>query len=228
MPAHDDRYCFFVAVDAVVFTVIRGSLHVLLIQNKYPPYEHAFALPGGRVRNDEAPEAAVVRELAEETGVREVFLKKFNAYGAVERDPRNRVVSISYLALIDHTSFALRADSDAMTARWTEVEGLSGLAYDHDRILADALAELRMEIQTTNIAYQLLPERFTLSELQALYESVLGRRLDKRNFRKRLRNLDVVEETGEFFRDGAHRPAQLYRFKSQEYESLAERVSVFM
>jgi 8-oxo-dGTP diphosphatase len=225
---HDDSYCLFVAVDAIVFTVIERQLCVLLIKNKFPPYEDRFALPGGRMHNNETPEHAVARELREETGVADVFLKPYRAYGAVDRDPRSRVVSLAYLAFIDSERFTLRASDDAKSSDWVPVADIGQLAYDHNTILQDALDALRFEIQTTTIAAQLLPEKFSLSELRALYEDVLGRELDKRNFRKRVLELDFLVETGEQRRSGAHRPAMLYQFRSREYKPLKEAVRVFM
>jgi 8-oxo-dGTP diphosphatase len=222
MVSHDDNYCLFVAVDAVVFTVVKHQLCVLLIKNKFPPYDDHFALPGGRMELTETPEAAVARKLKEETGVGDIFLKAYRAYGAVKRDPRSRVVSLAYLAFIDSERFTLTASGNASSTDWVPVASIGALAYDHNTIVQDALDALRLEIQTTTIAAQLLPERFTLSELQSLYEDVLGMPLDKR-----VAELGLIEETGEQRREGAHRPAMLYRFLTREYKPLKEAVRVF-
>jgi 8-oxo-dGTP diphosphatase len=224
----EPEFTFYVAVDAVVFTVIKGRLHVLLIKNKFPPYQDHFALPGGRAQNTEELEHAVSRKLQEETGVGNIFLKPFHAYSAVHRDPRNRVLSVAFLAFIDSERFTLEANSNALTAHWVAVDEVRELAYDHKQILADALRELRYDIQTTNIAAQLLPEKFTLTELEELYEHVLDRELDKRNFRKKIEELGILEKTRETKMEGAHRPAALYKFKTREFQPLAEKMHVLL
>ncbi len=218
----------YAAVDAVVFSVVQKQLCVLLITNKFPPFEHRFALPGGRVGAREELLTAVQRKLKEETNVNNIFLKQFGAYGAVDRDPRNRVLSIAYLALINSEQFNLQASGGAERAEWTPLNAVGALSFDHNKILQDGLAALRYELQTSTIAAQLLPAKFTLSDLQTLYERVLDRELDKRNFRKRIEELDFLEDTGEQRRDGAHRPAQLYTFRTQEYRPLREAIRIFV
>jgi 8-oxo-dGTP diphosphatase len=216
-----------VAVDAVVFSIIKGDLNILLITRKYPPFKGQCAIPGGFVRKEESLEAAAKRELTEETGVKDIYLKQIGAYGDVNRDPRGRVISIAFLALIspDHD---LKATSDALDAKWYPIDELPKLAFDHGAIIKHALQDLRFEIQTTNIAHQILPKRFTLTQLQQLYESVLGKRLDKRNFRRRVLEMGVLKETSETFMEGAHRPAKLYVFREQKYAPLKERLQVFV
>ncbi len=216
-----------VAVDAVVFTVLDGELHVLLIRRKNKPFQGKHALPGGFVEPGEELEDAVRRELCEETNIKGIFLKQLGAYGGVKRDPRGRIISIAYLALIN-AERDLRATSDALDAAWHPAHALPHLGFDHKKIVEDALDALRYEIQTTNIAVQILPRAFTLTQLQSLYESVLGRMLDKRNFRKRIRELDLLEDTGGQFREGAHRPAKLYRFRQHSYATIRDRVRIFL
>ncbi len=217
-----------IAADIVVFTVSKGVLQVLLIRRKNPPFKGQFALPGGFVEIDESLEEAALRELEEETGVRGIFIKKIAAYGDVSRDPRGRIVSIAFMALIDSEKFRLESKVDAMEAQWVSVSSIRNLAFDHMKILNDALSELRFEIQTTNIAAQILPEKFTLTELQELYERVMGEKLDKRNFRKRIKALDILASTRETKMEGAHRPALLYRFRSRSYRALKDRIHVFV
>jgi 8-oxo-dGTP diphosphatase len=216
-----------VAVDAVVFTVLHDSLKLLLIERKNAPFKGSFALPGGFVNLDESLEQAARRELLEETNVKEIFLQQLGAYGDVHRDPRGRVVSVAFLAFISPEQ-RLVASSDALRAQWHPADALPTLAFDHKHIVDDALRHLRYEIQTTNIAAQILPRRFTLSQLQKLYETVLGKQLDKRNFRKRVQELAILKPTGEQFREGAHRPAELYSFAQQRYTSLKERIQVLL
>lgn len=216
-----------VAVDAVVFTVRRDQLHLLLIKRKDAPFAHSYAIPGGFVRPDEELEDAARRELEEETNVKDIFLQQLGAYGGVRRDPRGRVLSIAFLALIKANQ-ELRAATDAAEAKWFPIDDLPKLAFDHATIIADALKQLRYELQTTNIAFQILSEKFTLSQLQQLYESVLGKKFDKRNFRKRIKDLDILQETKEQVMGGAHRPAQLYRFASKRYAPIREKVHVLV
>ena len=222
------RTPLFVTVDAVVFTVRDNELKLLLIKRKEPPFQGTYALPGGFVNEQEELEDAVKRELAEETNVKDVFLKQFGVYGNVGRDPRGRIITTAYIALISADQQHLMPATDATEARWFSIQDLPKLAFDHAEIIADALKQLRYEIQTTNIAVQILPQKFTLSELQHLYELVLGRQLDKRNFRKRIKELGILKETHETKMEGAHRPAQLYKFSHAGYTSLREKVHVFL
>jgi len=216
-----------VAVDAVVFTIKNDQLKVLLIRRKYEPFKDKYAIPGGFVKEKEELEDAVKRELKEETGVKNVFLKQLGAYGAVDRDPRGRVLSITFIALINPEQ-NLRATSDAYDAQWHTISQLPKLAFDHEMIFKDALNQLKYELQTTNIAFQILPKRFTLTQLQLLYNSILEKELDKRNFRKRIKELNILNETSESYRDGAHRPAKLYEFKDKKYTNLREKINVFL
>ncbi len=216
-----------VAVDAVVFTCDESIVKVLLIRRKQEPFVGKYALPGGFVEAGESAEEAVLRELQEETGVENIFLKQLKAYTAPKRDPRGRVVSVAFMALIS-PEYNLTAASDALSAEWVSINRLPQLAFDHKQILEDALVDLRLEIQTTNIAAQILPKRFTLSELQRLYEVILEKSLDKRNFRKRISQLEILKEVAETKMDGAHRPAQLYQFTTREYTTLREKVHVFL
>ena len=216
-----------VAVDSVVFTCDGSIVKVLLIRRKQEPFVGKYALPGGFVEAAESAEEAVLRELQEETGVENIFLKQLKAYTAPRRDPRGRVVSVAFMALIS-PEYNLTAASDALSAEWVSINRLPQLAFDHKQILEDALVDLRLEIQTTNIAAQILPKRFTLSELQRLYEVILEKSLDKRNFRKRISQLEILKEVAETKMDGAHRPAQLYQFTTREYTTLREKVHIFL
>ncbi len=217
-----------VAVDIVVFSAIKGRLQVLLIRRKNPPFRNSYALPGGFVEERENLEEAALRELHEETGVKDIFIKKLTAYGDVGRDPRGRIVTVAFLAFIDSEKFRLEGKGDSLEAEWKPISDVKQLAFDHMKILNDALVELRYDIQTTNIAAQLLPEKFTLAELQNLYEIVLGVQLDKRNFRKRISGLKILKPTRETRMEGAHRPAQLFKFKERDYKPIKEKMHVFI
>lgn len=204
-----------VAVDMVIFTVGEDDLLVLLIQRRGEPFAGHWAIPGGFVDPGESLDDAAARELREETGVGEVFLEQLYTFGEPGRDPRGRVISVAYYALLRQAP-AISAADDAADARWFPLRALPPLAFDHAAILDYALARVRNKVEYTNIVYSLLPDTFTLTELQRVYEIILGRTLDKRNFRKKINSLDLVEPTGEERRDGAHRPAKLYRFRSRE------------
>ncbi|MFH1182283.1 MAG: NUDIX domain-containing protein [Candidatus Woesearchaeota archaeon] len=215
-----------VAVDAVVFSVVNESLKVLLIRRKKAPFKGMYALPGGFVEPHENLEEAVKRELAEETNVKNVFLQQLGAYGELERDPRGRIVSIAFLAFISPEQ-KLGSTKDAAGAEWHSADDLDDLAFDHRKIIEDSLRQIRYEIQTTNIAFQILPTEFTLSELQHLYELVLKMPLDKRNFRRRIKELDILKKISGAKMEGAHRPAQLYSFREREYKPLKDRIHIF-
>ena len=223
----DDLGLMQVAVDAVVFTVRHDQLQILLIKRKYAPFKKSYAIPGGFVRPNEELEDAAKRELQEETGVTNVFLRQFASYGKVGRDPRGRILSIAYLALISPDQ-NLQASTDASSASWHSAYELPQLAFDHKEIIDQALAEIRYRLQTTNIALQILPQYFTLSQLQRLYELVLDKELDKRNFRKRIKELDILKETNRTWREGAHRPAKLYTFRHQKYRTIRDKINVFL
>ena len=204
-----------VAVDMVIFTVGADDLAVLLVRRRGEPFAGRWAIPGGFVEEDESLDAAAARELREETGVADVYLEQLYTFGEPGRDPRGRVISVAYYALLRHPPAATAGD-DAADARWFPLRDLPPLAFDHAEILDYALSRLRAKVEYTNIVYSLLPDLFTLTELQRVYEIILGRTLDKRNFRKKIGSLDLVEPTGGERRDGAHRPAKLYRFRSRE------------
>jgi len=209
-----------VTVDIILFTFYENDLKVLLIQRNHDPFADKWALPGGFVDMDEDLEDAALRELAEETNVTDVYLEQLYTFGEPDRDPRTRVITVSYFALLSVDQVAkqqIRGASDANDARWWSMYDLPELAFDHDRILHYALQRLRWKLEWTALGFLLLPEEFTLSELQKVYETVLNEPLDKRNFRRKILATDVLEETGNI-REGDHRPAKLYRFTATAIE----------
>jgi 8-oxo-dGTP diphosphatase len=209
-------------VDCVVFGLDDEELKVLLIQRGQAPFEGKWALPGGFVQLDETLEEAALRELQEETGLHQVFLEQLYTFGAVDRDPRERVVSVAYYALVKLSDHHVQAATDARDAAWFGVHDAESLAFDHDAILAMALERLRGKLRYQPIGFELLPKKFTLSQLQHLYELVLERELDKRNFRKKVLAMDLLVETDEVEQDVAHRAARLYRFDERKYRRLAK------
>ncbi len=210
-------------VDCVVFGFDEQDLKVLLIQRALPPFEGKWALPGGFVHVDESLEAAALRELAEETGVSKVFLEQLYTFGDVDRDPRERVVSVAHYALVKLSDHRIQAATDARNAAWFAVSDPPSLAFDHDRILAAALERLKGKVRYQPIGFELLPPKFTLSQLQHLYEAILETSLDKRNFRKKILAMGILEELDEVEQDVAHRAARLYRFDRQAYRDLTKK-----
>jgi 8-oxo-dGTP diphosphatase len=201
-----------VTTDVVVFTIRDQRLHLLLIQRANPPFQGQWALPGGFLDIDEDIETCAARELAEETGLDDLFLEQLYTFGEPGRDPRERVISVAYYALVSSARIAEPvASSDATAVAWFPFGGLPQTAFDHATIIAKAHERLVAKLDYSSIALQFMPELFTLSELQAVYETLRGSKLDKRNFRKRILSLDILEETGEQRRNGNHRPARAYR-----------------
>ena len=209
-----------VTVDIILFTFHDNDLKVLLIRRNGEPFKGKWALPGGFVNMDEDLDTAAMRELAEETHVTDVYLEQLYTFGDLERDPRGRVITVAYFALLSTDQAAqlhIKSDSDADDARWWSMYALPELAFDHDPILQYALQRLRWKLEWTALGFLLLPAEFTLSELQKVYETVLNEPLDKRNFRRKMLATDVLEETGNI-REGDHRPAKLYRFTAKAIE----------
>jgi 8-oxo-dGTP diphosphatase len=200
-------------VDVVVFTLRESQLHALLVQRGEPPFQGMWALPGGFVRMDESLEEAALREMREETGLRQAYLEQLYTFGDPGRDPRDRVVTVAYYALIPADApFRLEGGSDACQASWFPVDQLPELAFDHKEIAAYALRRLRYKLEYTAAGFELLPGEFTLSEIQHTYEMILGEKLDKRNFRRRILEAGIIEPTPHM-RTGEGRPAQLYRYR---------------
>jgi 8-oxo-dGTP diphosphatase len=201
-----------VTVDIVVFTVHEQTLQVLLIERGIDPFKGRYALPGGFVRAEETLEQAAFRELLEETGTKDVYLEQLYTFGDPHRDPRGRVVTVAYYALVPTDKSPLLAGTDAATAGWYPVSALPPLAFDHKRIVEYAVDRLRNKLEYTNVGFQLLPAKFTLSALQALHEAILGKPLDKRNFRRKVLGLGLVKPSKEMQATG-RKPAQLFSFR---------------
>ncbi|MEZ4983740.1 MAG: NUDIX domain-containing protein [Saprospiraceae bacterium] len=208
-------------VDCVIFGLDESQqLKVLLIERNREPYMGKWALPGGFVQMDESLEDAARRELQEETGVKDVFMEQLFTFGRPERDPRGRVVSVAYYALVNRLEHPVKADTDASEAAWFATDNLPELAFDHSHILSTALERLRAKVRYQPVGFELLPEHFTLSQLQRLYETILGvPALNKRNFRSRILKMGVLREVGKQTYV-AHRPAMLYTFDKEAYQQL--------
>lgn len=210
-------------VDCVVFGLDEEDLKVLLIQRDLPPFEGRWALPGGFVHLDETLEDAARRELREETGLKKVYLEQLYTIGDIDRDPRERVVTVAYYALVKLSDHRVQAATDARQAAWFAIDDLPHLAFDHDKILAMAHERLRGKVRYQPIGFELLPNKFALRQLQHLYEVILDRPLDKRNFRKKILAMDILIESDEIETDVAHRAARLYRFDKKKYRRLIKQ-----
>ncbi len=210
-------------VDCVVFGFDEGDLKLLLIQRDLEPFAGKWALPGGFVRVEESLEEAARRELQEETGVTRIYLEQLFTFGRPDRDPRERVVTIAYYALVKLSGHSVKAATDARNAAWFDVCDLPRLAFDHEAIIETALQRLKGKVRYEPIGFELLPPKFTLTQLQHLYETIIEGPLDKRNFRKKILSMDLLIETDEIEQDVAHRAARLYRFDENKYKQLKKK-----
>jgi 8-oxo-dGTP diphosphatase len=233
--------------DVIVFTIRDGRLQVLLVRRGRPPYRGRWAIPGGFVEKDEPLERTARRELEEETGLAGVYLEQLYTFGDPGRDPRGHTVTVAYLALVDPARFegdrvgggfsprpsgvggksplphVLRAGDDAAALGWFPVYRLPALAFDHNQVLAVAVERLRNKLFYTTVGFEFLGREFTLSDLQRVYEVLLNRRQDKRNFRRRILSLGILRPLGTSRREGRHRPARLYAFRKPRWTYLRER-----
>ncbi len=216
------KYKFAViAADVVIFTVAEDELKVLLIKMKKKPFNGTWASPGGLVKSNEPVDVAAKRHLAEKTGVKNVYLEQLYTFGKIDRDPFGRVVSVAYMALIPMDNIKLKTTEEYEDIKWFDVKKLPHLAYDHKEIIDYAISRLRAKLGYTNIAHALLPKKFTLGELQKVYETILARKLDKRNFRKKIVKLSMLKRLREKKLGIPNRPAELFRF-SNRYPQIIE------
>ena len=201
-----------IAVLVVIFTVDAGGLCVLLIRRSAEPFKDAWSLPGGLLNAGESLQEAAVRKLDDETGLSDVFLEQLYTFSDLDEHDS---VAVAYFALVDiaQTNLARRSE---WLPDWFPVDDLPSLAFQNDGVIDYALQRLRAKLDYSNVAYSLLPAEFTLSHLQRVHEAILGRTLDKRNFRKRMLSLGIIEPTGRRASEGRHRPAQLYRFRERK------------
>ena len=210
-----------VTTDCVIFGYdLREGLSVLLVQRGIDPYKGRWAFPGGFLKMDEDADTGARRELMEETGFEAGSITQFGAFTDVDRDPRERVITIAYMALVRKGS--VQGGDDAADARWFPVSAVPPLAFDHDRILRIALERLKEQIHFRPVGFELLPEVFTLPQLQALYEAILGVRFDRRNFAAKMQKLGILQPTGDRPADAARRIPQTYRFNQQKYDELKQ------
>lgn len=211
-----------VTVDIVIFSLREADLKVLLVRRRYPPYKGKWAIPGGFVHPNETLEDAARRELAEETGVHDLYLEQLYTFGDPQRDPRGWVITVAHFALLAQ-AVPLQAGDDAAATDWFSLRALPELAFDHAEILKYAWQRLRYKLEYTAVGFQLLPDEFTLGELQTAYETVLGEKLDKRNFRRRLQEAHILTETPRHKLEGPGRPARLYRYRKNAITEVKAR-----
>lgn len=216
-----------VAVDAAVFGYKDKSLHILLIKRNIAPFKDSWALPGGLVLENESLEDAVVRELKEETNVTVDYLEQLYTFGKPERDPRNRVVSITYYALVKPEHHTIIADTDAGDVAWFDIKELPELAFDHRQILDIAKNRLRNKLTYEPIGFDLLADKFLFSDLENLYKTILEKDIDRRNFRKKILSFNILEELDEKVSEGRGRPANLFRFNKKQYFKHKEKGFLF-
>lgn len=210
-----------VTTDCTIFGFDGSNLQILLIKRGIEPYKGKWALPGGFLNPDESAEAGALRELKEETGIESAYIEQFHTYSEPNRDPRERVITIAHLALIKLQE--VKGGDDAADARWFPIDEVPQLAFDHDAILRDAISRLRERMHFHPIGYDLLPDKFTLKELQNLYESVLGVRFDRRNFAKKMLHLGILTRLEETVWPTPKREANLFQFNIAKYEELKQR-----
>ena len=218
------------AVDAVVFGYSKHSgVSVLLIRRKFEPFKDSWAVPGGFVLENESLENAVQRELAEETGVNINYLEQLYTFGKPLRDPRQHVVSVAYFGLVNKNQFKkLQATTDASEAKWFEIKKLPYLAFDHDTIIQTAIERLRAKITYQPLGFELLNRKFPFSDLEHLYSTLLDRAIDRRNFKKKVMHLGILDELDEKSKSiGAGRPGNLFRFNKRTYAKLTKEGMLF-
>ena len=222
----ENQFCYryphpAVTTDCVIFGFDGSNLNVLLIKRGIEPYKGSWAFPGGFVRIDESAEDGALRELREETQLTPRFIEQFHTYSTVDRDPRERVITIAFLALVKLQD--VKGGDDAQDAKWFAVDRVPQLAFDHDLILRDALKKLKERIHFNPIGYDLLPDKFTMKELQTLYEAILGVHFDRRNFAKKMLHLDLLTQLEEVTWPTPKHSAYLYSFNKDKYDEFKQR-----
>jgi 8-oxo-dGTP diphosphatase len=222
----ENKYCYkyphpAVTTDCVIFGFNGERLQVLLIERGIEPYKGHWAFPGGFLKMDETAEEGAKRELKEETGLADAYIQQLHTFSNPDRDPRERVITIAYYALVKIQE--VKGGDDAASARWFPLDEIPPLAFDHDYILRMATQRLREQIHFQPIGFELLPEKFTIKELQSLYEAILGINFDRRNFAKKMLHLEILTELDETVWPTPKREARLYKFNADKYEELKRK-----
>lgn len=210
-----------VTTDCVIFGYDGKDLKLLLVERGIPPFKGMWALPGGYLQMDEDAIDGAKRELFEETGLRDAYIEQFRTFSAVDRDPRGRVITIAHLALVRISE--VKGGDDAAKARWFPLKDVPQLAFDHDMILREAMKALRQKIHFEPVGFELLPDVFTMPQLQHLYESILDVRFDRRNFASKMLHLGILEDTGDRKAGAPSRVPATYRFNKDQYDALKSK-----
>ncbi len=216
-----------IAVDAVIFGYKENQLYLLLVQQRFGVHKKKWVLPGGFVQNTESLDQAVRRELKEEAGLEVNYLEQLYTFGKIKRDPRGRVISVAYFGLVDPDKFTLHADTDAEDAQWFSLDKLPPLVYDHADIVQLAQDRLSAKLQYQPIGFDLLPKEFSFSDLIQLYKTILGKDIDRRNFRKKILSFDILKETTKYKKKSSGRPAKLFSFNKLKYKQLQNKGFLF-
>lgn len=218
MEYYSENPRFYVAVDCIIFGLVDGKLCLLLAKRRFEPEKGKWSVMGGFVQVNESTDDAARRVLKHLTGLENVYMEQVHAFGAINRDPGERVVSIAYYALLGPGEY----DTELLkghNASWVDINEIPPLGFDHPEMVSRALALIRRKFSIEPIGFNLLPELFTLSQLQSLYETILGCPIDKRNFRKRIADTDCIEKTGMIDKTRSRRGAILYRFNDNKYNT---------
>jgi 8-oxo-dGTP diphosphatase len=205
-----------VSVSVLIFSINKGKLEIILIQRVREPFKDYFSIPGDIIDIDESLESAARRVLHDKTGLSDVYLEQLYTFSDPARDPRGRVITVGYFAFLPHNSVDLSKAPNALHACFMPVNKLPKLAFDHKKIIEYAVDRIKAKVEYSDIAKGLLSEKFRLYELQKVHEIILGEELDKRNFRKKILSLGLIKQTGEVYRQGNYRPAQLYKFVTKD------------
>lgn len=222
MASFEDRSQYPVTVDSVVFGYAEGELKVALIERKVDPFAGKWAIPGGFMEGDETAEQTAIRELKEETGLEDIFLEQFHLFSSHGRDPRGRSITVAFFALINSDKYRLAASADASKAKWWPAYKIPPLAFHQDEMYAKALNALRVSMKIRPLAFALLPEEFTLTQLQHLYEQVFNIKIDTRNFRRKVSKMAFICSSGKKQAGEKHRPAMLYRYDPTLYKEFSK------
>ncbi len=212
-----------VTADCVIFGFDEGELKLLLIERGIEPFEGKWAFPGGFIRMDETADDCARRELFEETGIEKVYIEQLYTFSDIDRDPRGKVITVAYYALVKLSEYKILAGDDAKSAKWFPLSHIPPLAFDHDQILKVAINRLRGKIRYQPIGFELLPEKFTMPELQNLYEKILEKSLDRRNFRKKILETELLIDHNESMTGVPHKGASYYSFDRKKYKALLEK-----
>lgn len=221
-PFYIEQEKFFLSVDCIILGFTKGKLYLLISKRKFEPQKNHDTLMGGFLRSGEDLEEAVSRVLYEYTGIRDVFMEQVGTYGSIHRDEGERVISVAYYALIDLELFD-EALCKTHNARWEELDKVGTLIFDHNQMVEDTMAILRSKAAVQPLGFNLLPEKFTLPQLQSLYEAIYQTTLDKRNFRKKILEMNILEKQEDKDKSTSKRGAFYYKFNKEKYDRLLEK-----